>query len=201
MPERTGPLAGIVLAAGTSSRMGRNKLLLPLEGESLLRRAVRRAAAVLDSVIVVLGHEADRVRPELSGLECVVAVNPDYQSGINLSVRAGLAMVPAAAGAAVVMLADMPFVTSEMIATMVQRYREGTSPLIISDYDGVHGPPMLYDRSLFEELGAMQGEGCGRQVVRKHRDEAIVVRWPVSALTDLDLPDDYERVTLSLGVR
>ena len=198
--ERTGPMAGIVLAAGTSTRMGQNKLFFALEGETILRRAVGRAtAAGLDPVIVVLGYEADRARHELAGLPCRTVVNPDYERDINLSLRTGLAALPAEARAAVVMLADMPFVTTSMIATLVERYRKSTSPLVISDYAGVNAPPMLYDRSLFPELEAMEGEGCGKQVVRRHKSEAEAVPWPAAALADLDVPDDYERVKAQLA--
>ena len=84
--------------------------------------------------------------------------------------------------------------SSEMIATLVERYRAGDAPLVISDYAGVNAPPMLYDRAFFEELLAMQGEGCGKQVGKRHRSEALSVSWPEEALTDLDVPDDYERV-------
>jgi molybdenum cofactor cytidylyltransferase len=195
--ERTGTVAGVVLAAGSSTRMGKNKLLFDLEGEPMVRSVVRRAAAAgLDPVVVVLGYEAELVRRELDGLmpPCLIVVNPDYARGINFSLKAGIAALPATAGAAVVILADMPFVTAEMIATLVTRYRAGDAPLVISDYEGVNAPPMLYDRALFEELRAMEGEGCGRQVVRRHRTEAVVVGWPAAALTDLDAPSDYERV-------
>jgi molybdenum cofactor cytidylyltransferase len=199
--ERAGPVAGIVLAAGTSSRMGRNKLFFVLGGEIVLRRAVRQATtAGLDPVIVVLGHEAPRVRAELTGLSCLTVVNPDYEQGINFSLRAGLAAVPAEAKAVVVLLADMPFVSAEMLATLVRTYREGEAPLVISDYEGVNAPPMLYDRSLFQELGTMEGEGCGRQVVKKHRGEADIVSWPTGALADLDVPADYQRVKVQLEV-
>jgi molybdenum cofactor cytidylyltransferase len=190
----------VILAAGVSNRMGRNKMLLELDGESILRRAVQRAVeAGLDPIVVVLGHEADRARDELVGLRCEPVVNPDYARGVNVSLRAGIAAVPSRARAAVVVLADMPFVTAEMIATLVERYRQTSAPLVISDYGGVNAPPILYDRSLFEELGAMEGEGCGKQVVRKHRSEAQVVPWPVEALTDVDLPEDYERVRAGLA--
>lgn len=195
--DRAGAVAGMVLAAGTSSRMGENKLLFDLDGEPVVRRAVRQAmAAGLDPVIAVLGHEAARVRRELDGLAplCRIVVNPDYTRGINSSLKAGVAALPTTAAAGVVLLADMPFVTAEMIATLVARYRTSTAPLIISDYEGVNAPPMLYDRALFQELLTMEGEGCGRQVVRRHRTEAVVVEWPVAALTDLDVPNDYERV-------
>lgn len=194
-PERAGPVAGILLAAGTSSRMGRNKLLLELDGEPLLRRSAARAlAGGLSPLIVVLGHQADRARGLLSGLACRAVVNRDYEEGITASLHAGLAAVPAEASALVVMLADMPYVSAEMIAELIARYRAGNAPLVISDYEGVNAPPMLYDRSLFAELAAMQGGGCGRKVVKRRRAEADVVTWPAVALTDLDVPEDYDRL-------
>lgn len=194
MSSDRGSVAGIVLAAGASTRLGRNKLFIELEGESLLQRAVRRVSeAGLDPVVVVLGHEAERARQELSGLTCVPVLNTEYLRGVNSSIRAGIAAVSQSA-AAVVVLADMPFVTSEMIATLADRYQTSTAPLVISDYGGVNAPPMLYDRSLFDELLSMEGEGCGKQVVKRHREEAIAVSWPSERLLDLDVPDDYDRV-------
>ena len=199
--ERSGAVAGVVLAAGSSIRMGRNKLFFELDGETLLRRVVRRAiGAGLDPIIVVVGHEGERARTELSGLSCTPVDNPDHAKGINRSLRTGISQVPERARAAVVMLADMPFVTSEMVAGLVARYRENTAPLVISAYGDVNAPPMLYDRALFPELQRMEGEGCGRQVVRRHRDEAVVLSWPTAALRDIDVPEDYERIKAELGV-
>ena len=194
-PDRSGAVAGILLAAGTSSRMGRNKMLFELDGESVLRGAARRMlAGGVSPLLVVLGHEADRAEQELAGLPCQVVINPNYEQGINSSLKTGVSAVPAEAQAAMVMLADMPFVTPEMLAGLIARYRSSDAPLVISDYEGVNAPPMLYDRSLFDELLAMTGEGCGRQVVKRHRDEAEVLAWPAAALADLDVPEDYERV-------
>ena len=199
--ERSGAVAGVVLAAGSSNRMGRNKLFFELDGESLLRRVVRRALdAGLDPVLVVVGHEAERARAELAGLACTPVDNPDHALGVNRSLRTGISHVPARAGAAVVMLADMPFVTSRMVSTLVARYRESTAPLVVSAYGDVNAPPMLYGRALFPELRQMSGSGCGRQVVRRHRDEAIAVSWPEAALQDVDVPEDYERIRAELGL-
>jgi len=194
--ERTGSIAGVVLAAGASTRLGRNKLFIELAGESLLRRAVRHASAArLDPVFVVLGHEADLAREALADLHVVPILNADYMRGVNTSLRAGITAASQSPSiAAVVMLADMPFVTDSMIATLVDRYRASDAPLIVSDYGGVNAPPMLYDRSLFRELVSMEGEGCGRQVVKRHRDEAVTVSWPSDALADIDVPDDVERI-------
>ena len=200
--ERSGAVAGVVLAAGSSTRMGRNKLFFDLDGETLLKRVVRRAiGAGLDPVIVVVGHEAERARAELAQLPCTPIDNPDHALGINRSLRTGISHVPDRARAAVVMLADMPFVTGPMVAELVTRYRESTAPLVISTYGDVNAPPMLYDRTLFSELRQMTGEGCGRQVVKRHRHEALAVSWPPAALQDVDVPEDYERIQAELGDR
>jgi molybdenum cofactor cytidylyltransferase len=156
------PVAGVVLAAGVSSRMGRNKMFLEIGGETLLHRAVRVAVdASLSPLIVVLGHEADRARALVADLACEPIVNANYLEGIQSSVRAAVEALPDTACAAVVLLADMPLVTSEMIATLVGRYRDGDAPLVVSIYGDVNAPPTLYDRSLFRELSTLAGHGCG----------------------------------------
>jgi molybdenum cofactor cytidylyltransferase len=188
-------VAGIVLAAGTSSRMGRNKMLFELDGESLVRGAARRALdGGLSPLVVVLGYESDRARQALRGLPCTIVVNPEYDHGITSSLRVGVASLPASAPAAMVVLADMPFVTADMIRQMIARYDATRPPLVISDYGGVNAPPMLYDRRLFGELTDETAEGCGKRVVRLHRAEAEVLHWPDSALADIDVPDDYARL-------
>jgi molybdenum cofactor cytidylyltransferase len=192
-------VAGVVLAAGSSRRMGRNKLLLELEGEPLVRRVARRAAgAGLDPILVVLGHEATSVQAALGDLPHQALLNPDHLSGANSSLRLGLASVPAGARAAVVLLGDMPFVTSEMIRAVLERYALETPRLVVSRYGEVTAPPTLYDASLFAEFTQLEGEGCGKHVVRRHWDEAAVLSWPEQALADLDSPEDYERARAQL---
>jgi molybdenum cofactor cytidylyltransferase len=175
--------------------MGRNKLFLELEGETLLRRAVGRAgAAGLSPVLVVLGYEAKRALGEVTGMPCRPILNSGYAHGINVSLRAGIAAVPAQAHAAVVVLGDMPFVTAGMLATLVERFRESGAPLVVSEYAGVQAPPTLFDRSLLDEFLTMEEDACARRLVKRHRNEALVVPWPAERLSDLDLPSDYERV-------
>ena len=188
-------VAGVVLAAGASTRFGRNKLLLHLGEDSLARRAARAALeGGLDPVVVVLGHEADRIGQELSGLPVRRIVNPEYARGMNTSLRAGVGAVPENAAAVVVLLADMPFVTGDMITRLVQAYRQTRAPLVASDYEGVHGPPTLYARPLFPELGGPDGDGCGKRVVKRHADEAVRVSWPSDRLADVDREEDWERM-------
>lgn len=175
--------------------MGRNKLLLPLGGEPLLRRTVRCALeAGLDPVAVVVGHEADRARAALAGLACRIVPNPDHAQGQQTSVRSGVAAVEAGTTAAVILLADMPFVTAEMVSELVRRHRETGASLVLSDYEGVQAPPTLYARALFRELADADGEGGSKRVIARHEGESLRVPWPAASLADLDRPDDYERI-------
>lgn len=196
----TKAVAAVVLAAGSSTRMGQNKLFLDIGGETLVRRAVRAAVlARLAPVIVVLGHEAERVRAELAGLPCLPVVNPDHARGVGTSLQAGVARAASEAPALVVVLADMPFVTASMLETLVERYRAGGAPLVVSRYGEVEAPPNLFDRSLFAELLETDAERCAKQVVRRHKHEAAVVAWPERALRDIDVPADYEEVRAHLA--
>lgn len=202
--EASGPgrVAAVVLAAGASTRMGRNKLLLELDGETVVRRAVRTAlAAGLEPVVVVTGHARATVEGQLRGLGCTAVFNREHAAGTHTSVAAGIGAVEPDCEAAVVILADMPFVTPAMLRCLVDRYRESRPPLVASRYGGsVNAPPVLYDRGLFGELRRADA-GCGRGVVRRHPHRAIEVEWPAAAARDLDRPDDYRRVREELGGR
>ncbi len=186
-------VAGVILAAGASRRMGQNKMLLRLEGESLVRRAARRAlGAGLSPVVVVLGHEAEQARAELSGLPCDVALNPDFTGPTSGSLHKGLERLDAEVAAAVVMLADMVLVTEQMLAAIVAAARGSAAPLVVSRYGDVTAPPLLFRRALFDELLAWTGEGCGKPIVQRHRDEALFMDWPAMFLNDVDTPQDFQ---------
>lgn len=193
MSPPTEPRVGaVVLAAGASRRMGTNKMRLALDGEPLVRRAARRAlAAGLSPVVVVLGHQADEVRAELDGLACDVALNPDFTGPTSGSLHRGLERLPAGVDAAVVVLGDMVEVTEEMLRAVVAAAASSDAPLVVSRYGEVNAPPLLFRRSLFPELLAWTGEGCGKAVVQRHRDEALYLDWPAGALSDVDTPEDF----------
>lgn len=189
--SRQALVAGIVLAAGSSRRMGRDKLYLELGGEPLLLGAVRRALkAGLDPLTVVTGPDHERACRALCGVPVALVPNPAHAQGQNTSLRAGIESLPASAGAALVILADMPFVSSEMLQQVADRYRRERPALVVSRYGDVTAPPTLYDRSLFGEIG---GGSYGREVVASHREEALVLEWPPECLSDLDDERDYRR--------
>ena len=203
-PQGLGPVAAVILAAGASRRMGpgKNKMLLELEGEPLVRRAVGRAlAAGLSPVVVVLGHEADRLRAALAGLPVVYALNPAYTGPTSGSLHQGLRALGPDAPAAVVMLADMVHVTADALARLVAAAEESDAPLVVSRYGDVTAPPLLFRRALFPELLAWTGEGCGKTVVQAHEAEAAYVDRPVALLADIDTPEDFEAVRTSARLR
>jgi molybdenum cofactor cytidylyltransferase len=193
-------VAGILLAAGSASRMGRNKLLLDLAGEPMVRRVARRALeAGLDPLLVVVGHEEPRVRAALAGLPCRFVASPEWQRGLAASLAAGVAAAPGDAGAVVVLLADMPLVEADAVRAAIRRWREGGARLVSCRYGAVTAPPTLYDRALWPELLALEGDRGGREVVRRHGDGVAWVECPPSALADVDRPEDLERARAAAG--
>ncbi len=170
-------------------------MLLELEGESLVRRAAKRAlAAGLSPVVVVIGHEANRVRAELQDLPVEFAVNPDYTGPTSGSLHQGLNKLGAEVDAAVVLLGDMVRVSEQTLAMLVAAARGTEAPLVVSRYGNVTAPPLLFRRSLFGELLAWTGEGCGKAVVQAHSREAMFVDRPAALLADVDTPEDFEAV-------
>src|SRR4051812_1419584 len=148
-------VAGVVLAAGLSSRMGTNKMLLELGGGTLVRRAVATAlAAGLDPVLAVVGHESDRVQSELAGLRCTPVLNRDYALGMNTSLRAGIRALPEGVDAAVVLLGGMPPVGSSVVGAVGGAFGRLRGPLVVSPYREGGAPPPLYGSAPLPEPGA-----------------------------------------------
>ena len=200
LPPRGDARVGVLLlAAGSSTRMGENKMLMEIDGDTVLRRAAKTAvAAGLDPVVVVTGHEREHAETQIDGLGCTTAFNADHEAGIHTSVRTGIDALPDGVDAVVIMLADMPLVSADMLRDLITAYRDSDAPLVISRYGGeIPAPPMLYERTLFGELRVMQRR-CGREVVRRHRDEARALEWPLEALADIDTPDDFASIRATM---
>ncbi len=197
-PVAPARVAGVLLAAGRSRRMGRNKLLLPVDGEPMVRRVAARALdAGLSPLVVVLGHESALVRDALRGLACTFVESDEPEGPTSASLHPALRELgpDARVDAVVVLLGDMVHVTSGMIAALVRSSREDTAPLEVSRYGDVFAPPLLFRRPLWPELLAWHGDGCGKSVVLDHRAEARVHEWPAGDLQDVDTPHDYEALT------
>lgn len=194
--ERMGDatVAGVLLAAGTSSRYGdANKLLADVDGEPLVRRsAASLLDAGLDRVVVVVGYEGDRVRGALDGLDVEFADNPDYESGQASSVRTGVQALEAeeAVDAAVFALGDMPFVSPASVRALVAAYEAGAGSALAAGYDGERGNPVLFDSEHFPALAASEGDTGGKHVLCSAEDAAVVETRDPGVRRDVDRPGD-----------
>jgi len=188
-----------VLAAGRGTRMGGpNKLLLPLDGRPIVDHVVAAAeASQADRVLVVTGHEPDRVRAALAGRAAAFVHNPDHAEGLSTSLRTGLAAVGEEADAVVVLLADMPRVTAGLIDRLIAAYApvEGRA-ICVPTAGGRRGNPILWDRAFLTVMSRIEGDTGARALLERHAD--VVCEVPTgddAALTDVDTPAAYAAVS------
>ena len=188
-----GRVSGVILAGGASRRLGRPKQLLDLGGEPLLRHTVRNAlASSLDEVVLVLGSRAEGIAAAVGDLGQRTVVNPNFASGQSTSLVAGVAVVSPRAEAVLVLLGDQPLVSTAAIDRLVDVFEAERSWIVQAAYAGVPGNPVLFDRSLVEDLAAVTGDQGAREVVRRRRDEvALVEVGDVADVVDVDAEADY----------
>ncbi|MBE0529752.1 MAG: nucleotidyltransferase family protein [Rhodospirillales bacterium] len=186
-------IAAIILAAGMATRMGENKLLVEIDDRPLVARVVDAAlGAELTSVVVVTGHEADRVRAALEGRPVSYAHNPDFAAGMAGSLKAGLAVLPAETMGALVCLGDMPDVSSAHISRIVAAFPPDGRAICVPTRQGRRGNPVLLGRPFFAEMQALTGDVGARGLIAKHPD--LVREIPMdddAVLTDLDTAESW----------
>ncbi len=198
VPESGRRVAAVLLAAGRSTRMGAvNKMLAEIGGKSLVRIAAEQAiASRAQPVIVVTGHERERVEAALKGLPVRLVHNPDFSEGLGTSLKTGIASVPQEADAAIVCLADMPQVDAALINRLIAAFDPERGALVVlPSIDGRRGNPVVWSRRFFHDLMSIQGDIGARHLIGNYTE--AVVEVPVSgdaALTDVDTPESLSAV-------
>lgn len=188
---------GLVLAAGSSRRMGSPKQLLQVKGKPLLELVVGQAcASKLDEVHVVLGAAADEIRSRVDLGRATVLINPDHAAGMASSLRAGLASMGDGVDRVVVILGDQPDVDAALLNRLLELQESSRLPAAALSFSGLLHPPVVLKRELWGDLMTLEGDvGC-RAVIRARPE--LVARLPVAGdLThpvDVDTPADYERL-------
>lgn len=185
-------IAGIVLAAGMSRRMGQNKLTVPLEGKPMVRHTVEAAlAAKLDPVIVVTGHDAGAVRRALAGLPVRFIYNDAFASGLSSSLRSGIAAVPPTSDGAMVLLGDMPAVSPELINRLAAAFAPAESRAIcVATAHGKRGHPVVWARRFFSDIAQLEGDAGARGLMARHVAQLCEVEaGDGSPLADIDTPE------------
>ena len=191
-------VASIVLAAGRSTRMGAiNKLIVQIGGRPLVRIAAEQAlASQAGPVIVVTGHQREKVEGALKGLNVRLVHNPDYAEGLGTSLRVGIGAVPEGADGAIVCLGDMPQVDAALINTLLDAFDpESGAFIVVPTIDGHRGNPVVWARRFFPDLMAIGGDFGARYLIGNYAE--AVVEVPVAggaALTDIDTPESLSAV-------
>jgi molybdenum cofactor cytidylyltransferase len=202
VPEKGRNIAAVVLAAGRSSRMGGpNKLLAEIGGRPLVRIVVD---AVLASrarpVLVVTGHQRERVEAALAGLPVKFAHNPHFADGLGTSLKTGIAALPAEADGVVVCLGDMPQVDADLIDRLIGAFDPAKGALVVvPTIDGKRGNPVVWSRRFFSDLMVVEGDVGARYLIGRYPEAvAEVPLTGTAAFTDVDTPEALEAVKAEL---
>ncbi|GAX40591.1 4-diphosphocytidyl-2C-methyl-D-erythritol synthase [Tolypothrix sp. NIES-4075] len=193
----TNPTIGIIiLAAGASTRMGKPKQLLPYQGRSLLRHITEVAIASKNQpVIVVLGANAEIIKPEICQLPVQIVENLQWASGMSSSIQAGVNALGQNVEAVAIALCDQPFVSVQVINQLVEAYRLTNKAIVACEYANTLGVPALFHHSFFSELMTLkQGEGA-KQIIKKYINQVTSIPF-LQGKIDIDTPDDYEQLQI-----
>lgn len=186
--------AGIILAAGLSSRMGRDKAALPYRGSTFLNHLIGLLAPRTDPLVVVLGHHAEAIRRTIQptpGL--TVAVNAGFEQGMLSSLQTGIRALPAGTEAALFTLVDLPAVSAETVDRLIEAFAGGSQLLAIPRCAGRRGHPVIARQEILAEIAALSATKSPKTVIHAHRPETLFVDVDDDGIfCDVDVPQDYD---------
>ena len=189
-------IGGLILAAGEARRFGSQKLLAPLDGRPLVQHVIDAAkASSLEDVALVVGAGADDLVAHLDLGRTRVVTNPDPTRGLASSLQAGLRALDPRLHAALVLLGDVPGVTTALIDDLVARGRETRASAVVSVWRGRRSPPVILHKSLWAAAFALQGDIGMREVLRNADVVEFAITGALGSLDDIDTREDHARVS------
>jgi molybdenum cofactor cytidylyltransferase len=190
-------IAAVILSAGESSRMGRPKALLPIDGQTFIERIVGALTlAGLTRIMVVLGFNADELRRKIEHLPVEIVVNPDYKLGQLSSLQTAIRLLERDEHCAgmLVHLVDHPYIDPALVRVMLQRFAAAPSLIVVPRHQGKRGHPVLFARPLFAELLAAPIDQGAKAVVNAHVNETLEIDTDEVGVTlDIDTPELYRQ--------
>ena len=187
-------IAAVMLAAGLARRMGRQKLLLQLQGKPVVRLSVEHIVSHVEDVVVVTGPEDTAIRQALEDLPVRFAVNPRPQDGQGTSIAAGVAALKPWTTAALIALGDQPRMPAAVVPALLDAFRRSGQAIVAPVYQGVHGTPVLFSSEVFGELRALTGDAGARAVVKVNPERVEAVAFDIAMPPDVDTPEDYAKL-------
>ena len=192
-------IAGVVVAAGLSRRMGQTKVLMKVAGRTIIRYVVESVlAGGVDSVWVVTGPDVEPIEAALTGFEVQIAVNPAPAEGQAGSVRTGIAALPPSVDAALIALGDQPLLAPSIIPALLTARRTSPKLIVAPRYRDGQGNPVLFKREIFPELLRLTGDQGARPIIQKEPARVEWVDLDLPMPPDVDTPDDYEKIRANL---
>ncbi len=190
-------IIAVVLSAGESSRMGRPKALLPIQGQKFIERIIRVIGqSRVGRTIVVLGHHADQLRGQIEHLPVEVVINPDYRSGQLSSLQVAIRHIrdDDRCDGMLVHLVDHPFIDVALVDALIESFFETKKMIVVPSYKGKRGHPVIFSRELFGELLNAPLDQGAKAVVNAHRQETLESEWDDEGITlDIDTPELYRQ--------
>lgn len=188
-------IALLVIAAGSSSRLGRAKQLLPYRDSFLLQYIIEEClASEIGEVMVVLGANQAQIAPRIAPLDCTICYNPDWAEGMGTSIAAGIAALnPNDYQGAIIVLSDQPFFARNLLHSLLEKQTETQAPIVVAQYAKGMGPPAFFEGTLFPELCKLKGDVGAKPVVKQHIDKVAFVSFPKG---DLDIDTEADLIHL-----
>ncbi len=190
-------IVAVILSAGESSRMGRPKALLPIDGQTFIERIVGVLKhANIGKVIVILGHNADEMRRQIEHLPVEILLNPDYKLGQLSSLQVAVRRLETETDCdgMLVHLVDHPYIDPKLVEMMIERFYESGKLLVVPRHNGKRGHPVIFSRKLFDELLAAPIDRGAKAVVNAHCDDTLEIETDDEGITvDIDTPDLYRQ--------
>jgi molybdenum cofactor cytidylyltransferase len=189
-------IGAVILAAGASSRFGQPKQLLPFHGKTLVRTIIDAACeAGCSPVVVVIGSDSEKIRPELAHLNVINVRNTNWQRGIGSSIRSGVEALTKHApdiGAILLLVCDQPAVNALFIDRLVATHEATKKDIVASSYADTVGVPALFDRSCFPELLSLGDEAGAKSIILQSPERVAQVAFPEGAM-DIDTWEDWQK--------
>jgi len=185
----------IILAAGQSSRLGKPKQLLIYQGKTLLQHAIDTAKqSKVQSIVVVLGSNADNVLKETDTYGVHLVINDDWETGMASTIRCGIQSIQkldSKVDGAIVMVCDQPYVTTDLLNSLIETQEETGKPIIASEYGGAIGTPALFQKQFFEELVALEVDSGAKKIIMQNDNFLATISFLKGSI-DIDTIDDYK---------